>query len=265
MFEWLSEFDTILVTGPQRSGTRITSKMIAHDTGYQYIDEDAFEMDSMYWLCSIMAEKNHIVVQCPVICRYVHMLAGDHVAVVLMRRKIEDIIASQQRIQWPWEWLELARYDRSDGVISEVKYRFWDQFQKERIKHAFEVEYESLASHPLWLSKEKRQNFDARQTTHLAQHWHGDQNSRLVPAGGVRLFESDDQDSGVVLKDIKNVKALNEVGKFIWNLCDGTHTYSEILQALRVEFPDVEESTLLSDLENFISDLVVNGFLRIRI
>jgi len=113
------------------------------------------------------------VVQCPVLCRHVHMLAGDDVAVVLMRRRIEDIIASQKRIGWMWEWLELARYDRLDGVISEIKYNFWDQFQKDRIKHAFEIEYENLTAHPLWLDKEVRQDFEANQTAHPSNYWVG--------------------------------------------------------------------------------------------
>jgi len=81
-----------------------------------------------------------------------------------MRRKIEDIIASQKRISWSWEWLELARYDRTDGIIAEVKYQFWDQYQKELIKHAYENEYESLAAHPLWVAKMNARIFDARQT-----------------------------------------------------------------------------------------------------
>jgi hypothetical protein len=238
--------------------------MIAHDTGHEYIDEDAINMDGIYKLYSIIAEKDHIVVQCPVLCRHVHMLAGDDVAVVLMRRKIEDIITSQKRIRWMWEWLELARYDRSDGIISEVKYQFWEQVQKERIKHAFEIEYESLAAHPLWLDKELRQNFDVRQTTLPAQYWSGNQNHRLIPSVGVQLYKSEVRDSGLILKDITNARVLNEVGKFIWNLCDGAHTYSEILQALREEFPEVEESALTSDPEKFISDLIVNGFLRVN-
>jgi hypothetical protein len=264
MFEWLAEFNTVLVTGPQRSGTRIASRMIAHDIGYEHIDEDAIHMDSIYKLYSIITEKNHIVVQCPVLCRYVHMLADDHVAVVLMRRNIEDIIASQKRIQWMWEWLELARYDRSDGIISEVKYQFWDQVQKVHIKHAFEVEYESLAAHPLWIAKELRQNFEADQTAHPAKYWEGNQSSLPVPSAGVFLFKNQEQVFGVLLKDLKNAKALNEVGRFVWDLCDGEHTYLEILQALRTQFTDVDESTLKSDLNNFISDLIFDGFLHIN-
>jgi len=262
MFEWLSRFDTILVTGPQRSGSRICAKMIAHDTGHEYIDEDDLEMESLYRLCSIMGERRNIVVQCPVLCRYVHMFGTDEVAVVLMRRKVEDIIASQQRISWTWEWLELARYDRVDGIIAEIKYQFWEQYQKKRIKHAFEIEYDSLAAHPLWVKKDKRQNFNARQTAGSIQLLPIGPNARCIPYSSVYYLDELDQDSAILVKTQGNARLLNDTGRFIWNLCDGTHTYQDILRSLCVEYIDMKEDTLVSDLNTFLSDLITNGFLR---
>lgn len=39
MFESLKKHKKILVTGPQRSGTRITSQIISKDTNYFLYDE----------------------------------------------------------------------------------------------------------------------------------------------------------------------------------------------------------------------------------
>lgn len=162
---WLGKFDKIIVTGPQRSGTRICAKMIAHDTGHRYVDESEVGIDSLYRLRTLLQSNHRFVVQCPALCRHVHVFSDDDTAIVLMRRDVEDIIASQKRIGWSWEKVELARYDRSDGAIAEVKYRFWEEGQRRQIRHAFEIEYESLARHPLWVPKLLRRSFRAGQTT----------------------------------------------------------------------------------------------------
>jgi hypothetical protein len=165
LFAWLRPFEIVLVTGPQRSGTRICAKMIAHDTGHSYVDEAQIGVDSLYRLWTLLRDQRPVVVQCPALCRHVHVFSADDTAIVLMRRDVEDIIASQRRIGWHWEELELARYDRSAGVIAEVKYAFWDDYQRQRTRHAFEVAYHSLAQHPLWVTKDLRWDFEAAQTS----------------------------------------------------------------------------------------------------
>jgi len=75
MFELLSQFNTILVTGPQRAGTRICAKMIAYDTGHEYVDEDSIGMDSLYRLYGLLETNRPMVIQCPVLCRHIHLLS----------------------------------------------------------------------------------------------------------------------------------------------------------------------------------------------
>ena len=43
VFEHLLNFAVVLVSGPQRSGTTICAKMIAHDTGHTYIPESEYQ------------------------------------------------------------------------------------------------------------------------------------------------------------------------------------------------------------------------------
>jgi len=160
MFEWMTRFDKILVTGPQRSGTRICARMIAHDTGYRYVDEKEIAVGHPELLKALCAAEHGFVVQCPALCHCVHEFSADDTLIILMRRKIEDIIASQERIKWKNEQDQLQRhYGGVRGPISVIRYKFWEEHQRPKVKYFLEIEYESLLAHPLWVPKELRANF----------------------------------------------------------------------------------------------------------
>jgi hypothetical protein len=165
LFEHLREYDTIIVTGPQRAGTRITAKMVAHDTGKDYIDETGINIDSLYRLTDAVS-LGGCVVHAPALCRFVHRYGVDSIAIVMVKRPIADIIASQERIGWSWEQVEQLYYEgcgENTAPIAQVKYNYWQE-QKKVITHWFEVNYQDLASHPLWIPKEKRRDFGSHQT-----------------------------------------------------------------------------------------------------
>lgn len=167
MFERLARFRVVLVTGPQRSGTTIAAKMIVHDTGHHFVPEEEFGPHDVDAWRKLVREGQSVVIQCPTMCRYVHGFGDrDDVAVVLMRRPIRDIRASQERIGWPAEEREreLARYGMQSGEPAPIKYLFWWAQQRHHVKHAFEVDFESLSAHPMWVPKERRADFGPRQT-----------------------------------------------------------------------------------------------------
>jgi hypothetical protein len=164
MFEHLGGFERVLVTGPQRSGTRICAKMIAHDTDLRFVDEREFCVDSLNRLWKLLQDETGIVVQCPALCRYVHHLASNDDAVVFMLRPSADIQASQDRIGWEWEPPELMRYDANDEAAAVVKLDYWFFEQREQITSNFGVVFNKLEKHPLWIPKEQRANFEAYQT-----------------------------------------------------------------------------------------------------
>jgi len=172
MFEYLAGFRAILVTGPQRSGTCITARCIAQDLGYKYVDEDDIgwrdaSQNKENRLLAITQEGQGIVVQAPA-CAHICTVIGtqDDVAVVFVMRQVEDILASQERIGWPYEDVELNKYPEEYrlGTAAETKYAYWEGVQKPLIRHPFEVEYESLRGHPLWI--EDRRGFGPRQWSH---------------------------------------------------------------------------------------------------
>jgi hypothetical protein len=175
MFEHLDGFKVVLVTGPQRSGTTIVARMIAADTDLAYVDEQAFQATDVAKWRGLIETGDNFVIQCPGMCRWVHDYGlRDDVAVVMVRRDIDDIIASQKRIGWRYEQAEIANYadipaqyaswlNGHEMTIAEIKYRFWEEHQRGLIQNAYTVDYESLASHPLWVPKERRRFFAPRQ------------------------------------------------------------------------------------------------------
>jgi len=167
-------FERVLVTGPQRSGTRIAAKMIAQDIGYKYVDELDFGVHDREAFERIL-EDTRIVVQCPTMCHAIHKYADDETLVVLMVRDLDDIAASEERIGWEaGPYAEYHNYGMSDkqairhrrhgGRIAAIKYGHWRARQRDLIEHYVELEYESLAGHPLWIPKEQRIDFRHNQT-----------------------------------------------------------------------------------------------------
>ena len=165
-FFHLTKYKKILVTGPQRSGTRIMAKMIARDTGYKYIDEDCFGVHNPRELIKFLL-KDVAVIQCPALFHLVHAFVADDTLIVVAKRNIEDIVASQKRVKWnSWNKKEFKKYGEKDNhkKISVVKYKYWDSVQKPLVKNWLEVEYDSLSDHPMWIKKGKRAKFHTKQT-----------------------------------------------------------------------------------------------------
>jgi hypothetical protein len=159
----LARFTRIIVTGPQRSGTTIATKILANELGFEYLREEAFHVHRLELLCNIILSKDRFVVQAPTMSGCCHYLSG--VAIVFMRRDLDAIAASENRVGWNRREFEKTKYfDSSDRTSAEVKYHAWDRFQKRLLRHrAFDLQYESLKKYPLWVTQEQRKDFGLRQ------------------------------------------------------------------------------------------------------
>jgi len=170
MFEHLKKWPRILVVGPQRSGTRICTTMISEDTGHWFVGEEEFGVDSLNRLWKILQISSNVVIQAPAMSIYSNLLAADDegLAVVMMIRDLEDIKASEERIRWQWEIPEYIRLQtlHSESLsAAELKYGTWKAYQKECLgEQGFEVEFNSLEQHGLWIAKPGRLRFGPRQT-----------------------------------------------------------------------------------------------------
>ena len=192
MFEQLKN-RRILVSGPQRSGTRICAKMIAHDTGLSYIDETEFpelflgksiDDRDQNWqeigqqvaeAVQKVIDTREFVLHCPPFMPWIHLVRG--ALVVIMWRSIEEIVRSIKRIDWKKRRQELeynkmgyTRFGRSKLTktnlpIAEIKYRYWTEYQKDNVEEFLGVEYNILCQHPLWVPQQERGRFRWDQTS----------------------------------------------------------------------------------------------------
>lgn len=166
----LAAYKRIIVTGPQRSGTSIATKIIASNLGLEYVHERKFGIDKVHDFFTFLDANARFVVHAPAMSSVVHYVRD--CAVVFMRRPFVEIHASETRIGWQERFrkLEYQRYFCPGGPqeplsIAELKYAAWEQIQKPALcERAFELDYSSLASHPLWVDKEERATFTNWQT-----------------------------------------------------------------------------------------------------
>lgn len=182
LLEQLSDFKYIFVTGPHRAGTTFSSYIIALDLDYSWFESQTWMSQYDTMRDCIQSLGGPLVLHCPAFCHTVHEYRDvPDVAVVIVRRSVEDILASQRRVGWGFEDHEMTKYPGYDKPIATAKYHYWDTVQKLILRtQAFELEYNSLKNHLLWVNKEYRQNF------HIAQIKRGEprgdriQNPRLV-------------------------------------------------------------------------------------
>ena len=150
------------MTGCQRSGTRIASKIIAHDTGYYRFDENSFGVHSLK-LFEKQLRNETGVWHCPSLAYRIHRYSNEDTTIVWMLRNPEDVLRSQKRIGWIG-WKSKGEYVRykviqdkyNEEKMYEFKLWFWRSFQKELIHNPIELEYESLKGHPLWINENDR-------------------------------------------------------------------------------------------------------------
>jgi hypothetical protein len=165
----LRRFASVVVTGPQRSGTTIATRMLAAELGMEAVLEEAFDTQNLVRFVQVLTERPGRVIQAPALSSIVHLLRKNDVAVVFMRRPLDAIQRSEERINWrPGnDGMERAKYFAGDSSepISEIKARAWERYQKRTLRDAaFELDYDTLASSPLWVPQELRTGFRSRQT-----------------------------------------------------------------------------------------------------
>jgi len=183
LVELSKRFACVAVTGPERSGTTICTEMLASSTGYANVPEETWDND-FECLWRLLCERDRIVVHAPHLTYRVHEVdrhCPNRVLVVFMLRDVEDIIASQRRVNWgprsehcpdggdPKGWgnpasrwydsvsYELFRADIDpDAHLCVNRQRCWHKRQKQNVQNFVEVEYESLRMHPLWVDPDLR-------------------------------------------------------------------------------------------------------------
>lgn len=164
----LKSYKTIVVAGPQRSGTTIATHILAIELGYKEIDEAEFGVDNLVKFIPILNSPEPKVIQAPGLSSVLHLLKSPDVAVVFMLRNTYEIISSGDRIGWNFlfDKSEADKYFYAGPPrhSSIVKVSAWENYQKKALQErGFTLDYESMKDNPLWIDKSKRLNFHPKQ------------------------------------------------------------------------------------------------------
>jgi len=141
----------IIVTGPQRAGSRIASYILAQEIGGVFVDELDYRLPL----------PPNAVVQAPFLLKAVVELSHiiPNVKFAFMHRPIKDIVKSMERIQWYQDYTT-----DPDFYLNYVKhcYEYIDLLKRTLRKDQwFDIQYDSLKTHPLFV--QDRTGFTVKQ------------------------------------------------------------------------------------------------------
>ncbi|MBN2398990.1 MAG: PqqD family protein [Candidatus Aminicenantes bacterium] len=156
----------------------------------------------------------------------------------------------------------MIRYDHREGIISEIKYDFWKKNQRNKIKNAFEINYNSLKMHPLWIDKKERKNFLPMQIEKDIPSAAIPPNAFLQKVPEVKLFVNSSQTEAVLMKTDSTYYLTNKTSLAIWEMCDGRHSKKDMRNHLKRLFPEMKSSTLAKDIHRFLEELYKNHFIK---
>jgi len=168
MFSHLKKYSKILVSGPQRSGTTICTKMISHDTGHIYLDQSHLEgSDSVQALKKIYNTRRNFVIQTTGEAQVIEQFSAKDTLIIFMIRPISAIIRSEIANKWSGDGVKkLYGLSGDPRPASVIKYERWEK-QKEQIINWLEIKYSSLSKHPLFIPRRKRKGWKIRQISEL--------------------------------------------------------------------------------------------------
>lgn len=162
VIEALSGMRYVFVTGPQRAGTMIASRILAEQLNLPFIPEEEIHIDDLASYQRLRGDRAGFVIQAPGLCYAADRVEAD--CVVLMRRDVADVVASEKRINWKYEGMELAKYRVAKGPIAAVKYAHWERYQRASTASYVELDYKSLQQSRWWVDKDRRRHFHEKQT-----------------------------------------------------------------------------------------------------
>ncbi|MFW9880249.1 MAG: hypothetical protein ACFFG0_44820 [Candidatus Thorarchaeota archaeon] len=168
----LKPYYKIVITGPQRAGTTIISKILSEELNYEFLSEKVFNTRNYEKFKQKIINTNNFVIQAPCLSYLAHKIQeiDQNIMVIFIYRKIDDIIKSQIRINWIGEQEERNNYIEyfpdfysRDKPISEIKYDVYIKYQKPRMINTVFLNYYTFKKHPLWIDKKYRVTFKPHQ------------------------------------------------------------------------------------------------------
>lgn len=180
----LQKFDKILVTGPPRSGTTISGIIISDILNYKFIDESFYDSNnSQKFMFFLSFPKRKMVIQTTAFIRDLYTISdflfNNKIAIILIRRNIKDILESFENSKNFKKGFSTSNgiftaideeaqnillnhyktyvYKNDNRSLPEIIY---DCFDANKYcfcnKMLFELDYENLSNHKLFIKKEER-------------------------------------------------------------------------------------------------------------
>jgi len=177
MFEDLAKYKTIIVTGPQRSGTRITSKAIVADTGHTYIDEVIYfrKIEGQRFAVVDLSKLDKFkpvtkVIHGPMLLSHWQELNSQDTIFICCIRNLWDLKESEKKLKHSYwttipetmEYINLMGFNVKPVPLPFIKYTYWLTQVRHKVYHWMEFRYEDLKSHPMW--RYSRKHFKWNQT-----------------------------------------------------------------------------------------------------
>jgi len=75
------------------------------------------------------------------------------------------------------------------------------------------------------------------------------------------VLREEDEDGGLLFNpDTNQVKVVNPTGLFIWQQCDGTHSFEQIVAAIVEAFEDAPAEEVRKDVQEYLDGMIQTGF-----
>lgn len=87
--------------------------------------------------------------------------------------------------------------------------------------------------------------------------------TRYIQNPDANLREEDEDGALLFNPDTDRVQLLSRTGLYIWKLCVEARTVNEIINAFKADFDEVPENEVTADVEEFLKQMVDNGFIGI--
>lgn len=180
----LSCFDKIIVTGPPRSGTTISSMIIADILKYKFVDESFYDANNPKKFLVMLHLPRKMVIQMTAFLKSIvkediaSFLNNNKIAVVLIRRNITDILKSfkntenfdmsiktssglftkigEEEQRFMFEHYGFS--NKSDPIPLQIYQYFYDRMSI--LENVFSLRYEKLSSHKFFVKEgDRRKHF----------------------------------------------------------------------------------------------------------
>ncbi len=168
-------FTKILVTGCPRSGTRITTRILADELGFEYHQEERIKTQNIGMLNGLLKNTENFVIQCSGIFPRLNETDIDKkTCIVFASRDFDEIAASFKRLGWKVNGKSKISfyYKYFSGIMPDFKYPAWelasiyfsDYLKPILGKQAIASDYSSLIGSTLFVTADKRARWSDMQT-----------------------------------------------------------------------------------------------------